>query len=92
MPVKRLSLYVTGLVQGVGYRYVAQKEAKKRGFTGYVRNAENGGVEILAEGETGDLKDFKQWCYNGVGSAIVQAISESWSEATGEFSDFVIRF
>lgn len=90
--IKRLNLKITGIVQGVGYRYYAQKEAQKRGFTGYVRNTADGGVEVIAEGNEGDLKDFKNWCYNGVGSAIVQKIEASWAEATGEFSDFKIEY
>ena len=91
MPTKRLTLHISGLVQGVGYRYSAQQEARKRGFTGYVKNAENGGIEIVAEGEKEDLKNFIQWCYNGVGSANVQTVNESWSEGTGAFSDFEIK-
>ncbi|MFA6254746.1 MAG: acylphosphatase [Patescibacteria group bacterium] len=88
---KRVTLKIHGLVQGVGYRYVGRNEAKKRRFTGYVRNLEGGIVEIVAEGEEKDLKDFIQWCYNGVGPAMVQKIEQSWSEATSEFSDFEIK-
>jgi acylphosphatase len=92
MPAKRLTLQIAGLVQGVGYRYSAQGEARKRGLTGYVKNTAAGGIELVAEGEEPDLKDFSRWCYNGVSSAIVQKVIESWSEAAGDFSDFVIRF
>ena len=88
---KCLTLKIHGLVQGIGYRYSARNEAKKRGFTGYVRNLADSTVEIAVEGEEKDLKDFVVWCYNGVGPAMVQKIEESWSTATGEFSDFVIR-
>lgn len=89
---KRLTLKIHGLVQGIGYRYLSQNEAKKRGFTGYVRNLDDNAVEIVAEGEEKSLKDFINWCYNGVGSAQVSNIEQSWSEMTGEFSDFVIKF
>ena len=89
--MKRLTLKISGIVQGMGYRYSSQAEAKKRGFTGYVKNNDDGGVELVAEGEEKDLKNFVQWCYNGVGSATVYDIKQNWSEATGEFSDFVIR-
>ncbi len=89
---KRLTLKVHGLVQGVGYRYSSQIEAKKRGFTGYVANTDDGAVELVVEGKEENLKDFINWCYNGVGPAMVQRIEQSWSEATGKFSDFMIRF
>ncbi len=79
------------MVQGIGYRYHSQNEAKKRGFTGYVSNLDNGSVELVVEGEEEDLKNFIQWCYNGVGLAMVYRIEENWSEATGAFSDFVIK-
>ncbi|OGY45463.1 MAG: hypothetical protein A2744_02130 [Candidatus Buchananbacteria bacterium RIFCSPHIGHO2_01_FULL_44_11] len=88
---KRLTLKIYGLVQGVGYRYLAQKEAVKSGFSGYVANAEDGTVELVAEGSQSDLEDFVLWCYNGVGLAQVQKIEKNWSEATGEFSDFMIK-
>lgn len=78
------------MVIGIGYRYSSQREAKRRGFSGYVRNLDDGTVELVAEGEEKDLQDFINWCYNGVGPAMVSKIDESWSEATGEFSDFKI--
>ncbi|MFA6410165.1 MAG: acylphosphatase [Candidatus Buchananbacteria bacterium] len=87
---KRITLKIHGLVQGVGYRYASQKEAKKRGFTGYVKNLANDTLELVAEGKEKDLQDFINWCYNGVGSAMVSEIKQNWSEATSEFSDFKI--
>lgn len=89
--MKRLTLKIHGLVQGMGYRYGSQNEAKKRGFSGYVRNLDDGTVELVAEGKEKNLKDFIIWCYNGVGLAMVHKIDQSWSDATGEFSDFVIK-
>ena len=87
---KRLSLRIYGLVQGVGYRYSSQIEAKKRGFTGYVANTDDGAVELVVEGKEENLKDFISWCYNGVGPAMVHKIDQNWQKATGKFSDFVI--
>jgi acylphosphatase len=48
--VKRLRVVVSGRVQGVGYRYFAQAEAASRGLAGYVRNLQDGNVELVAEG------------------------------------------
>jgi len=80
------------MVQGIGYRHISQGEASYRGLVGYVTNTIEGGVELVAEGDVEALKDFIEWCYNGVGSANVSKVQTSWLEATGEFSDFVIKF
>jgi len=89
---KRVKLKMVGLVQGMGYRYLSSKEAKKRGLTGYVTNLSDGSVEIVAEGQEEDLNDFIRWCYNGVGLAQVNSIDQTWQEATGEFKGFMIKF
>lgn len=88
---KQLTLKITGLVQGVGFRYSARNKARDLGFTGYVSNTEDGAVDLVAEGEEEALKDFTTWCYNGVGPAVVYTIDQSWSEATGDFDNFVIK-
>ncbi len=88
---KRLTLSILGKVQGVGYRYWTQKEAEKRGLFGYVKNLENGSVVIVAEGKEEDLRNFIDWCYNGVRSAMVEKIDQDWSEATSRFYDFKIN-
>ena len=89
---RQILLTISGEVQGRGYRYGVRQEAKKRGLTGYVHNLPDGSVELMTEGEEQDLKDFLAWCYTGVGSAMVQRIDIRWSEATSEFSDFLIRY
>ena len=49
-PIKRLSIIVTGRVQGVGYRYFAKENADMYSITGWVRNCANGNVEAEAQG------------------------------------------
>jgi acylphosphatase len=88
---KRLTLNIFGKVQGVGYRYLTQKEAEKRGFFGYVKNLEDGSVVIVAEGKEEDLRNFIDWCYNAVRSAMVEKIDQDWSEATSRFYVFKIN-
>jgi len=56
----RLFLVVHGFVQGVGYRHLVYSAAKRNGIAGMVRNAEDGSVEILAEGKTEDLQAFEK--------------------------------
>lgn len=49
---------VKGLVQGVGFRYFAVRNASKLGITGYVKNMPNGDVFIIAQGLMGQMDDF----------------------------------
>lgn len=56
--VERIHVVVTGLVQGVGFRYFVQARAIKHGVGGWVRNMADGSVEILAEGEADALDPF----------------------------------
>lgn len=87
----RVSLKIIGLVQGINYRYLSQQQAQISGLVGYVKNLDDGSVELVVEGDASKLKKFVRWCYNGVGSATVLKIEENWSGETGEFSEFMIK-
>jgi len=54
----RYSIKISGIVQGIGYRYFVLNKAKKLGITGWVRNLDTGGVEINAEGPEKQMEDF----------------------------------
>ena len=90
MAHKRINLVVTGRVQGVFYRATAQREAKKSGLTGWVKNRHDGSVEIIAEGEEDAVKDFLAWAQEGPSTARVDRVETKWRGYTGEFSDFRI--
>lgn len=68
------SITVSGKVQGVGYRYFAQKEAYKHGVTGWVRNMANGNVEIYAEGSVQQVDRFVDNLRQGPSHSNVQDI------------------
>ena len=55
---KALRIRVSGRVQGVGYRYFAQRQADEQGIKGYVKNLPDGRVEVLAQGEESDVHVF----------------------------------
>jgi len=61
-------IQINGRVQGVGFRWSAVREAKRKGITGFVKNMPDGSVYIEAEGSSKQLKDFYEWCKNGPGS------------------------
>ena len=63
--MRRVRIIVYGRVQGVGFRYFVQEQAKQYGVKGYVRNLPNGQVEIDAEGEHSSLQEFILLCKKG---------------------------
>jgi len=57
--------WVYGSVQGVGFRYSTQREALRHGLTGYARNLDDGGVEVLACGESQQVDKLIDWLKDG---------------------------
>ncbi len=87
---KRLHAIVYGRVQGVFFRDFARRHARALGLTGFVRNAEDGTVEVVAEGEEVVLTPFLAFLRKGPLFAKVENVAEVWGEAEGTFSDFRI--
>ncbi len=88
--MKQVQCVVLGRVQGVFFRASAQREARRLGLTGWVRNRPDGSVELLAEGEDESLRDFIGWVQRGPGSARVDRVDTRWRSYTGEFTEFRI--
>lgn len=86
----RLDITVTGQVQGVAFRWYTQKKALSLGLTGWVRNQADGSVRIVAEGPRPDLETFFDWAAAGPDHARVDRREYAWSEAAGNFDDFLI--
>jgi len=83
---------ISGRVQGVAYRYFAEKYAKAFGVTGWVRNLYDGRVEVLAEGDREDVDRFLARLKEGPRLAAVDGFDFTWETSTGEFPDFQITF
>ena len=90
MGLKQVQLFVRGRVQGVFFRASAQREAKRLGLTGWVKNRPDGAVELLAEGEEDALKELIGWANRGPGSARVDNVDVRWRSFTGDYPDFRI--
>jgi acylphosphatase len=90
MGLKQVHLVVRGRVQGVYFRASAQREARRLGLTGWVKNRSDGFVEILAEGEEDGLKDLIAWANRGPSAARVERVDTRWRSFTGEYADFRI--
>ena len=90
--MKRLTATVTGLVQGVSYRYYTRREAKRLDLVGWIRNEDDGSVYVVAEGQDESLQRLIKFMGQGPPSAHVKQITTDWSPASGEFGSFEIRF
>lgn len=81
---------VRGKVQGVFFRSATQREAKRLGLTGWVKNLPDGSVEVTVEGEEDSLKEFQTWVQRGPSAARVDRVDTRWRGYTGEYVDFRI--
>jgi len=92
MPGKsRIHVRVYGRVQGVFFRAFTKSVAEDLGLKGWVRNVEDGSVEIVAEGNEEDLRKFLEEVRRGPPAAIVEKVDVEWEDYTGEFMGFAIR-
>ena len=84
-------LFINGLVQGVGYRFFAQRAAAQHQIKGYVRNLDDGRVEVLAEGPAAAVEAFKNDLATGPSYATVTNVEEINVEPTGWYTLFRIE-
>jgi acylphosphatase len=88
---QKVIVHISGMVQGVGYRYFVLQKARNLNLTGYVRNLRDGGVEVLAEGDEQVLRSFLSELQQGPVGAIVGKTGTTWQEATGNLTIFEIK-
>jgi len=69
--MQRVRIIIHGIVQGVFFRAETKRQADLLGLTGWVRNTDDGKVEILVQGEGEVLGQLEKWAYRGPSAAIV---------------------
>ena len=84
----RAHLFVSGIVQGVGYRYFVSHKAAVYSLKGFVKNLIDGRVEVIVEGEKGLIDEFIKDLRRGPMSAHVTDIRIEWEKPTFEFDGF----
>lgn len=82
---------ISGIVQGVGYRFFAQRAAARHQVLGYVRNLEDGRVESLAEGDASAVENFKHDLLAGPSFSKVEEIEETVLEPGDLYPTFRIE-
>ena len=82
---------ISGEVQGVGFRFFAQRAAARHQVVGYVRNLPDGTVEALVEGSPESVEGFKHELAAGPRHAHVERVEEVNVEPTGHYPSFRIE-
>ncbi|MGH9961509.1 MAG: acylphosphatase [Pyrinomonadaceae bacterium] len=82
---------IRGDVQGVGYRFFAQRAAAKHQVVGYVRNEPDGSVEVLAEGPANNVEAFKHELATGPQWADVEQVEEINLDPSGTYTLFRVE-
>lgn len=85
--------FVSGIVQGVGFRYFTQDEAERLHLSGYVRNLRDGRVEVYAIGSQENLARLRNLVERGPRGAMVQHVDEETAELNPKFAqEFSIAY
>jgi acylphosphatase len=89
---RRVHLFISGQVQGVGFREFTQREARQLGLTGFVKNLPDGRVEAVIEGPADKLVALLEKLKRGPRAARVDKLDQKDEPAEGEFETFEVRF
>ncbi len=87
MQVRRL--VISGIVQGVGFRYSMMAQARQLGVSGWVRNRRNGSVEAMIAGDAAQIEQMLAWSRIGPAGAVVEQVMVE--TASGDYAGFVLR-
>jgi len=87
---KRVEVHYAGRVQGVGFRFTAERLASPNGLKGFVRNLSDGRVELVVEGEEEAINTVLEMLRREF-DRYIDTIADHWLEPTGEFTRFNIK-
>lgn len=90
-PMRHVRCIVDGRVQGVGFRYATQREARRLGIVGWARNLADGTVEVAASGTSEAVAELLEWLEEGPAFAIVASVSSTDIELDQPLAEFEIR-
>ncbi|BAY77414.1 acylphosphatase [Nostoc linckia NIES-25] len=81
--IVRAHVFISGRVQGVGYRYATVDTASQLGLTGWVRNLPDSRVEAVFEGAREIVDEMVRWCHSGPPAAVVKEVAVKYEEPEG---------
>jgi acylphosphatase len=79
----RAHVHVSGLVQGVSFRWYAIQHARSKGVGGWVRNLPDGRLEAVFEGPPEAVEAMVRWAHEGPSSARVTGVDVAWEDPEG---------
>lgn len=88
--MKQVHLWISGFVQGVGYRAFVRKTARELDLTGWVKNLPDRRVEAVVQGPEDKLQTLVKKCESGSYFAQVKNVVVEWEEVTEPFTEFTI--
>ena len=91
MENRRVHVLISGIVQGVFFRYNTRLKAGELNIKGWVRNRWDGRVEAVFEGESGNIDKMIAWCHQGPPGARVEDVVVDEEEYIGESDSFFIK-
>jgi len=90
--MKELRAKTSGRVQGVSFRYFVKEKAERLDLVGSVRNAEDGSVEVIAQGEKQNLEKLLEFLKKGNSFSKVTDVQVEWREPREDLADFSIVY
>jgi acylphosphatase len=87
---RRLNIFYSGRVQGVGFRYTVKTVAAGFDIAGVIRNLPDGRVELAAEGARAELEAFREAIIGAGLAGFIRDEQVTWADAKNEFSGFEI--
>ena len=89
---RRVHIFYSGRVQGVGFRITAEETAQAMGVVGWVKNLRDGRVELVVEADEAVLQRFLSAIRSGSMKNFISQVDVSWSNASDTFNEFEIRY
>jgi acylphosphatase len=88
----RAHIFYTGRVQGVGFRFTAERIALEIGLLGWVKNLPDNRVEIVCEGSEIQIQKLLEGVNASFLGPHIKKVTCDWEKPTGQFKDFSIEF
>jgi acylphosphatase len=88
----RAHAFYSGRVQGVGFRHEAESVAHRLGLMGWVKNLQDGRVELVCEGSKEQIEKLFSELQDGALGRFIKKVDCVWEPPTNEYKDFCVEF